>query len=48
MPGSSDSGILGSLSALVVRPLIELNDRVNELTALERGINSTRIGAKGP
>eukprot|EP00951_Prasinocladus_malaysianus_P022127 scaffold184750_cov48-Prasinocladus_malaysianus.AAC.1 len=36
---------LKHLAAQYVRPLIELNDKINELTALERGVNSTRIGA---
>lgn len=36
--------VLKAASQRHVRPLIELNDRINELTSLEHGINSTRIG----
>lgn len=39
--------MLGELSKEAVRPLIELNDLVNQLTASERDINSTRIVVLG-
>ena len=38
---------LGTLSRCHIRPLIELNDQVNVLTAGERTINSTRIVVAG-
>ena len=39
--------MLGGLSKAEIRPLVELNDKINSLTSLEREINSTRIVVVG-
>ena len=41
------SSLLAERSKARLRPMLELNDRVNELTAHERGINATRIVVAG-
>ena len=39
--------MLASLTKARVRPLVELNDRINHLTSSEKGVNSTRIVVVG-
>ena len=41
------ASLLAERSKARLRPMLELNDRVNELTAHERGINATRIVVAG-
>jgi hypothetical protein len=45
--GASAGTSLAELSKQHIRPLLDLNDRINELTADERSINSTRIVVVG-